>query len=32
MRRHNVIFSRLIDWDSHGNLVPGLARLDGESG
>ncbi|ATF93968.1 ABC transporter substrate-binding protein [Cedecea neteri] len=21
----NVIFSRLIDWDSHGNLVPGLA-------
>jgi peptide/nickel transport system substrate-binding protein len=22
----NVIFSRLIDWDSHGNLVPGLAE------
>ncbi len=22
----NVIFSRLIDWDSHGNLVPGLAK------
>lgn len=22
----NVIFSRLIDWDSHGKLVPGLAE------
>lgn len=22
----NVIFSRLIDWDSHGNLVPGRAE------
>lgn len=22
----NVIFSRLIDWDHHGNLVPGLAE------
>lgn len=22
----NVIFSRLIDWDSHGKLVPGLAQ------
>lgn len=21
-----MIFSRLIDWDSHGNLVPGLAE------
>ncbi|SUX29325.1 Uncharacterised protein [Cedecea davisae] len=29
----NVIFSRLIDWDSHGNLVPGLAKkLDGQPG